>query len=193
MNGAVRLAKAARCYNGVIALEEPAHVHFFLDQEFAMTTMTKRLTIPATAVLLTAAMGSAQADSLAMDRLDEVLGHAADYGFTHFEEIGIKSRNRAEIEGWLDDEWFADIEFSLDNGETLQEERERLISGAWGMSEEDVRQAFEAARQEGMTEFEEIDIDRSGMIDIEGRDENGRELEISLRQGSFEVTEVDRD
>ncbi|MGP9664730.1 PepSY domain-containing protein [Halomonas sp. AOP22-C1-8] len=158
-----------------------------------MNVMQKMLLIPASALLLTAAAGSAQADALSMDRVDEVLVPAVDYGFTHYEEISIKSRGRAEVEGWLDDEWYADVEFSLDNGETLKEERKRLITGAWGMSEEDVRQALEVARKEGMSEFEDIDIDKGGIIDIEGRDENGRELEISLRQGSYEITEIDRD
>ncbi|HCR96913.1 MAG: PepSY domain-containing protein [Halomonas sp.] len=158
-----------------------------------MNVMKKMLLIPASALLLTAAAGSAQADALSMDRVDEVLVPAVDYRFTHYEEISIKSRGRAEVEGWLDDEWYADVEFSLDNGETLKEERKRLITGAWGMSEEDVRQALEVARKEGMSEFEDIDIDKGGVIDIEGRDENGRELEISLRQGSYEITEIDRD
>lgn len=85
------------------------------------------------------------------------------------------------------------MDISLDNGETLKEERKRLVSGAWGMSDEDVRQALNIASQEGMVEFEDIDIDKSGMIDIEGIDENGRELEISLRQGSDQVSNVDRD
>lgn len=158
-----------------------------------MNVMQKMLLIPASALLLTAAASSAQADALSMDRVDEVLVPAVDYGFTHYEEISIKSRGRAEVEGWLDDEWYADVEFSLDNGETLKEERKRLITGAWGMSEEDIRQALEVARKEGMSEFEDIDIDKGGIIDIEGRDENGRELEISLRQGSYEITEIDRD
>ncbi|BBI59142.1 hypothetical protein HSBAA_04480 [Vreelandella sulfidaeris] len=128
-----------------------------------------------------------------MDRIDDVLTHANDYGFTHYEELSIKGRGRAEVEGWLDDEWYADVDFSLDNGETLEEKRERLITGAWGMSEDDIRQALDVASQEGMTEFEDLEIDKSGIIDIEGRDENGRELEISLRQGSYEVTQIDRD
>ncbi|MGP8289670.1 PepSY domain-containing protein [Vreelandella zhanjiangensis] len=158
-----------------------------------MNAMKKMLLIPTSALLLAAAVGSAQADSLPMDRIDDVLTYASEYGFSHYEEISIKSRGRAEVEGWLDDEWYADIEFSLDNGETLQEKRERLITGAWGMSEDDIRQALEVAAQEGMVEFEDLDIDKNGIIDIEGRDESGRELEISVRQGSSEVTQIDRD
>lgn len=158
-----------------------------------MNAMKKMLLIPTSALLFAAAVSSAQADSLPMDRIDDILTHASEYGFSQYEEISIKSRGRAEVEGWLDDEWYADIEFSLDNGETLQEKRERLITGAWGMSEDDIRQALEVAAQEGMVEFEDLDIDKNGIIDIEGRDDNGRELEISVRQGSSEVTQIDRD
>ena len=158
-----------------------------------MNTMKKILLIPTSALLLAAAAGSAQADSLPMDRIDDVLTHSNDYGFSHYEEISVKGRGRVEVEGWLDEEWYADVDFSLDNGETLEEKRERLITGAWGMSEDDIRQALDVARQEGMVEFEDLDIDKSGIIDIEGRGENGRELEISVRQGSSDVTQIDRD
>lgn len=159
-----------------------------------MNTMKKMLLIPTSALLLAAAAGSAQADdSLPMDRIDDVLTHANDYGFSHYEEISIESRGRAEVEGWLDDEWYADVEFSIDNGETLQEQRERLVTGAWGMSEDDIRQALDVASQEGMVEFESLDIGKNGIIEIEGRGDNGRELEISVRQGSTEVTHIDHD
>ncbi|WP_336275111.1 PepSY domain-containing protein [Vreelandella indica] len=158
-----------------------------------MNTMKKMLLIPTSALLLAAAAGSAQADSLPMDLIDDVLTHSNDYGFSHYEEISVKGRGRVEVEGWLDEEWYADVDFSLDNGDTLEEKRERLITGAWGMSEDDIRQALDVARQEGMVEFEDLDIDKSGIIDIEGRGENGRELEISVRQGSSDVTQIDRD
>ncbi|MAO62239.1 PepSY domain-containing protein [Halomonas sp. CnH100-B] len=158
-----------------------------------MNAMKKMLLIPTSALLLAAAAGSAQADTQPLDRIDDILTYANDYGFSHIEEINVDDRGRVEVEGWLDDEWYADVDFSIDNGESLQEERKRLITGAWGMSEEDVRQALDAARQEGMTEFESIDIDKSGIIEVEGREQNGRELELSLRQGSFDVTQMDRD
>jgi len=159
-----------------------------------MKTMKKMLLIPTSALLLAAAAGSVQADdALAMDRIDDVLNHANDYGFSHYEEISIESSNRIEVEGWLDEEWYADVDFSLDNGETLQEQRERQITGAWGMSEDDIRQALDVASQEGMVEFESLDINKNGIIDVEGRGENGRELEISVRQGSSDVTQIDRD
>ncbi|MFI0473680.1 PepSY domain-containing protein [Halomonas sp. HMF6819] len=157
-----------------------------------MTPMKKAVLLPASALLLVATT-AAQADRLPLERLDEVLNYTANYGFTHLEELSVDDGRRIEAEGWLDEEWFADVEFSLDSGESLSEERERLVSGAWGMSEDDIRQAFEMARQEGMTAFEEIDISRSGIIDIEGESDDGRDIEISVRQGSFDVVEIDRD
>lgn len=158
-----------------------------------MNTMKKMLLIPTSALLLTAAASSAQADSLPMDRIDDVLTHASEYGFSHYEEVSIENRGRVEVEGWLDEEWSADVEFSLDNGDTLHEQRERLITSAWGMSEDDIRKALDVASQEGMVEFEDLDIDKTGIIDVEGRDKDGRELEISVRQGSSEVTRIERD
>lgn len=67
-----------------------------------MNTIKKMLLIPTSALLFAVAAGSAQADSLPLDRIDDVLTHGNDYGFTHYEEISIKSRGRVEIEGWLD-------------------------------------------------------------------------------------------
>ncbi|WP_243470293.1 PepSY domain-containing protein [Vreelandella lionensis] len=96
-----------------------------------MNAMKKMLLIPTSALLLAAAAGSAQADTQPMDRIDDILTYAADYGFSHIEEINVDDRGRVEVEGWIDDEWYADVDFSIDNGESLQEERKRLITGAW--------------------------------------------------------------
>ncbi|PAU76521.1 PepSY domain-containing protein [Halomonas salipaludis] len=156
-----------------------------------MVYFKRCLLIPAATMLM--AVGVAHADRLAMDRLDDILGAASDYGITHFEEIEAKSNASVEIEGWSDDEWYVDVRLSLSDGQLLQEERERRITGAWGMSEEDVRSVFAIAASEGMVEFEEIQIDKQGMIEIEGDDESGRELEVYVNQGSDSASRVDRD
>ncbi|MCL7941721.1 PepSY domain-containing protein [Halomonas sp. ATCH28] len=156
--------------------------------------MTFKTTLMGSMAALMLAAGAAQADDrLAMERLDGVLEHATAFGFTHFEEIEAKSGNSVEVEGWLDDEWYADARLSLDSGESLKEERKRLITGAWGMREDDVRQAFDVAISEGMIEFEEINIDEAGKIEIEGRDADGREIEITTRLGESGVIEVEHD
>lgn len=156
-----------------------------------MTSIKKALLIPAVALLF---IGTVQADdTMDINRIDQILERTSAYGFTHLEEIEIKRQGQAEVEGWLDDEWNAEVRFDLENGDTLSEKRERLITGAWGMSDDEVRSAFELARSEGMTTFEEIAIDESGMIDIEGRDANGREIEIRLRQGAAQISYIERD
>ncbi|GED21542.1 PepSY domain-containing protein [Halomonas halmophila] len=138
--------------------------------------------------------GSAQADGrLGLDRVDAVLERAQTFGFTHYEEIEANGRDVVEVEGWLDDEWYADVRLSLNSDETLREERKRLVTGAWGMTDDDVRQAFAAASAEDMTEFESLQIDEAGHIEIEGRGQNGRELEITTRQGQDGVVAVERD
>ena len=44
-----------------------------------------------------AAAGSAQADTQPMDRIDDILTYAADYGFSHIEEINVDDRGRVEL------------------------------------------------------------------------------------------------
>lgn len=156
--------------------------------------MTIKMLIAGSVAALALGATAAQADdTLPVERLDAVLKHGAAYGFTHYLEIEAKDSDRVEIEGWLDDEWKAEVRLSLDSGDPLKEERKRLVSGAWGMTEADVRLAMETAVAEGMVEFEEMEIDQSGLIEVEGRDSDGRELEVTTRLGEREVIEVERD
>ncbi|WP_104204980.1 PepSY domain-containing protein [Billgrantia saliphila] len=144
-------------------------------------------------LMLAGTTAQAADDRLATDRLDEALEQGATFGFQHYQEIEAKGRDSVEIEGWLDGEWQADVRLSLENGETLEEQRKRRGGDAWGMSEDDVRMAMEAATAEGLAEFEEIQVDRDGRIEIEGRDADGREIEVRTRQGESGVVEVERD
>ncbi len=61
------------------------------------------------------------------------------------------------------------------------------------MNEDEVRLAMEAAVAEGLAEFEEIQVDRDGRVEVEGRDGEGRELEVRSRQGEEGTSEVERD
>ncbi|CBV43127.1 hypothetical protein [Halomonas elongata] len=156
--------------------------------------MTFKTLMIASATALTLVAGSAQADgSLGLDRVDAILERAQAFGFTHIEEIEAKGRDAIEVEGWLDDEWYADAWLALNSDEVLREERKRLVTSAWGMTADDVRQALAAASAEGMTEFETLQINEAGYIEIEGRGQNGRELEITTRQGQDGVLGVERD
>ncbi|MFW3615585.1 PepSY domain-containing protein [Billgrantia antri] len=157
--------------------------------------MKRKLILIGSLATLMLAGTTAQADDgrLAADRLDEVLEQGTAFGFQHYQEIEAKGSDSVEIEGWLDDQWQADVRLSLETGESLEEERKRRDGGAWGMSEEDMRMAMEAAVAEGLAEFEEIQVDRDGRIEIEGRDADGREIEVRSQQGESGVTDVERD
>ncbi|WP_280547455.1 PepSY domain-containing protein [Halomonas sp. 11-S5] len=143
------------------------------------------------ALMSVATLAQAEDSRLAAERLDDILAKASAFGFTHFGEIEAKRDDRFAVEGWLDDEWRAEVRFSLESGESLKEERQRREGGAWGMSEAEVREAMALAVAEGLAEFEEIQVDRDGRIEIEGRDADGRAFEVKSRGG--ELLEVEHD
>ncbi|MDY7115573.1 PepSY domain-containing protein [Halomonas sp. SSL-5] len=149
------------------------------------------LTASLAALLGAATLAQAADDRLASERLDEVLAQAGDFGFQTYEEIEVKRSDRVEVEGWLDDEWQAEVSFDLASGESLKEERKKRDGGAWGLSEAEVRDAMALAVAEGLVEFEELQVDRDGRVDIEGYDADGRELEVKSRDGA--LLEVERD
>lgn len=149
------------------------------------------LTASLAALLGAATLAQAEESRLPAERLDDILAQASAFGFTHFGEIEVKDGESVEIEGWLDDEWQAEVRLSLESGESLEEERKRREGGAWGLSEAEVRDAMALAVAEGLVEFEELQVDRDGRIDIEGYDADDRELEVKIRGG--EVLEVEHD
>ena len=157
--------------------------------------MKRKMILIGSLATLMLAGTTVQADDgrLAADRIDEALKQGTTFGFQHFQEIEAKERDTLEIEGWLDETWQADVRLSLENGESLEEQRNRRDGGAWGMNEEDVRLAMQAAVAEGLVEFEEIQVDRDGRVEIEGIDADGREIEVRTQQGESGLVEVERD
>ncbi|MBB3184220.1 hypothetical protein FHR95_001781 [Halomonas fontilapidosi] len=155
--------------------------------------MQRKMILTASLAALMGAATLAQADSgrLASERLDEVLALTGNFGFQTYEEIEVKRRDRVEVEGWLDDEWQAEVRFDLASGESLKEERNKRDGGAWGLSEAEVRDAMAVAVAEGLAEFEELQVDPDGRVEIEGVDADGRELEVKSRGG--ELLEVEHD
>lgn len=142
--------------------------------------------------LITLAGSLAHADTLSADQIREGLSHADDYGFTHYIELEAEDRDELEVKGWLDDEWVGDVTFSAD-GTPRKEERSRRDGGAWGMTHDQATATLATAEAQGMTRFEEIKIDRRGRIEVEGKDREGRDLELYIEADTGEVTRVDRD
>ncbi|MEX0739290.1 MAG: hypothetical protein WD071_08105 [Pseudohongiella sp.] len=116
---------------------------------------------------------------------------AEEYGITHFYELEFDDGNRADIEGWVDDEWF--VEIGLRGDQIAQEERERRIDGPWGMTAGELRGYVQAAITEGMVSIEEIAINNQGIVEVEGEDANGRDIDVYFRTGDTEPESVQRD
>lgn len=137
------------------------------------------------------ALPFAQAQAASQETLDQVLSAADEYGVTEYQEIEFDD-GVAEVDGWAGDEWFVEIDVES-NGDISQEEREKRVDGPWGMSSDDIRAMVEAAMAEGMTRIDEIKANARGSVEVEGEDDNGRDLEVTFRLGSTDVQNVRHD
>lgn len=120
----------------------------------------------------------------------------ADYGISHFHSIELEDdrddNGSMEIEGWVNGEWYVELDVNSD-GSIRKEERRKRTDGPWGLSSADTLGYIEASVEQGMSRIEEIKINARGDIEVEGDDADGYELEIDYRSGSLEPTRVDRD
>jgi|GEM_PF-2330190 len=164
-----------------------------------MTRKPLTLTIATLALsgaLLVPLATTAMADeSSPRDRFDSMTQAASDYGFDRFNELSIDDGNRFEAEGWHNDGTRLDVDLSLDDGSVLREQRNATQSQApeWSLSAEDVGKALDSAQASGIVQISSIDADGYGHIEVEGYDDQHRELELNLARDSFEVTSVNQD
>lgn len=129
---------------------------------------------------------------LTPEQIELALELALEYGFVAFKEIEKEGRNEVEVEGWLDDEWEAEVDFDLATGRILKEERERSRPPGNALSADDLRQLLRVARDAGMVSFDEIELE-NGYAEVEGWDADGREMEIDIELPGFRVLEVEYD
>ncbi|WP_417513098.1 hypothetical protein [Marinobacter sp.] len=120
----------------------------------------------------------------------------SDYGISHFHSIELEDdRNddgSMEIEGWVDKDWYVEIDVNND-GSIRKEQRRKRADGPWGLSATQAADYIDASVQQGMSRIEEIKINTKGDIEVEGDNADGQELEIDYRSGSMEPIRVDRD
>jgi len=97
-----------------------------------------------------------------------------------------------EIEGWVDGQWY--VELDIDSDGTIQkEERRKRNDGPWGLTAADVEKYIDASAKQGINRIEDIKINAKGEIEVEGDNAEGQELEIDYHAGSMEPTRVDKD
>ncbi|MBY6033240.1 hypothetical protein KUV59_08680 [Marinobacter daepoensis] len=153
--------------------------------------MKKILTVTLISSLVAAPFAMAKGS---FDDAERMLKAGTDYGITHFQSIEFDD-DRAddiEIEGWMGKDWFVELDLN-GSGDIDREQRRKPKGEVYGLSADDVRDYLDAAQQQGIQTFEELKVKRSGQIQVEGDDENGRELEVDFRAGSFEPVRVKKD
>lgn len=131
--------------------------------------------------------------SVSFAELDSLLASAGQHGFTAYEEIAVEDGGRIEMEGWRDDGWQLDVEMLLSDGSLTREAQQRSDIPQWNLAGSDVEQALNVARQSGLQRFESLDVDESGHLDIEGYDNQHREIDLRLDGSDFSVIGVDND
>lgn len=122
--------------------------------------------------------------------LRDTLNTLNQYDVTHIEELEINRRGHIEIEGF--DSNGAERKLSFDRqGSVLRDHR--------GDADEDREESIDIAtaqrvvnwlEQQGHRDIDQISAD-DGLIEIEMRDENGREVEMALDPATLEVVEME--
>lgn len=145
-------------------------------------------------MLAAGVIAAPMAGAASLEDVRETLASGSDYGIQEFRKIEFDDDHRGEkeIEGWMNDEWY--VELDLDNnGQIQKEQRKRDRGERYGLPSSEISAYLEAAQSKGMSSFEEFKVNRRGHIEIEGRDDQGRELEVDFRTGSLNVVRIGRD
>ncbi|MGD8175530.1 hypothetical protein [Marinimicrobium sp. ARAG 43.8] len=151
------------------------------------------------AALIGTFVTTSMASSLALaagtqDDVKRALDVGTEYGITHFHSIELDDdpNDFAEVEGWLDEQWYVELEINPD-GTIHKEERHKRNGGPWGLSADQTMEYLNAASERGLDQIEEIKMNKRGSVEIEGRHTNGRELELDYEQGNMEPVKEDLD
>lgn len=102
------------------------------------------------------------------------------YGFSHVTEVEWKSNGRVEAEGFARDGMLSEVVFNS-NGEVDSEEHERYARDAWGLDLSQLQNAMEQGKEGGIKRFDEIDVSSRGTVEVDGYDDNDREIELALQ------------
>ena len=164
-----------------------------------MNISTKTLISTAVASTLAASLTAASLAQAAgtVDEAKRAVQIGADYGITHFHSIELDddygiADSRIEIEGWVDSEWYVELDVNAD-GSIQKEQRRKRTDGPWGLSAQQALSYIDASVNEGMQQIEEISADARGDIEVEGSNTSGQELEIDFRTDSMAPRKIEID
>src|SRR5690554_6312168 len=170
MNEALTMAQEGFQYSGSMLINKLSTVPRELALNLKENTMKK--------IIVTALLSSLAISPLAMaagsfEDADRAIKAGLDYGITHFRSIELDDDDDMEVEGWIENGWY--VEIDLDRNASIEKENRQNRGGErWGISAEDVRAYLGVARQNGMAMLEEIEVKSDGYVEVEGDDERGR-------------------
>ncbi|RBW48667.1 PepSY domain-containing protein [Marinobacter sp. F3R11] len=202
MNETLTLLQAASAYDA-LNVREGSSVTILkgriqITRDLRRTNENSGVTTMKMIIATTLAIGLAAAPlvhaSGTIDDARRAVQIGTDYGISHFHSIELEDDHHdddsMEIEGWVDGQWYVELDVSSD-GSIRKEERRKRKDGPQGMSSADTLGYIEASVNHGMSRIEEIQIKGNGKIEVEGNNADGRELEIDFRTGSMKPVKVD--
>jgi len=129
-----------------------------------------------------------------MDDAEKALQAGTDYGISQFTSIEFDDDGHSpvELEGWVDEEWYVELDVTLD-GSIEREQRRKHSGEAGGATAEEIRTYLASSREQGLAHVEEIDVRSNGGIEIEGEGQDGREVELVFRPGNNGPVRVERE
>lgn len=148
--------------------------------------------LPSVALALCAGSVSAQDTAAAYQRLGAALDAAEQRGIRLIEEVEIDRRGRVEVEGIADDRRELHLHFDVD-GSLLRERAEGRESTDDDAIDIDVMRrviGWLQTQKHGMPEQVAAD---DGLVEIELRDANGREVEMTVDPQSLRVVAIEGD
>lgn len=164
-----------------------------------MKTSNKTIISIAIASTLVASLTAASLAQAAgtVDEAKRAVEIGTRYGITHFHSIELdddfgNADSRIELEGWVDSEWYVELDVNAD-GSIQKEQRRKRSDGPWGLSAEQASNYIDASVNEGMQKIDEISANARGDIEVEGSTANGQELEIDYRSDSMTPRKVELD
>lgn len=132
-----------------------------------------------------------------IDEAKRAVQIGTEYGITHFHSIELDddfgiADSRIELEGWVDSEWYVELDVNAD-GSIQKEQRRKRTDGPWGLSAEQALSYIDASVNEGIQQIEEVSVNSRGDIEVDGNNANGQELEIDYRSDSMTPRRVELD
>lgn len=111
--------------------------------------------------------------------LDSMLDQAAAAGIESFREFDVDRENgelELDVEGWNSDGQEMELTLRGPNATVMAQEIDSTLESPWGLDRQQLNALLDRTAADGFERISELDLNRSGSIEIEGYD-GVREIE----------------